>query len=55
MTIADVFNLEYKEESIVYNVPKVVEEVNFEMRLYNDYYKARIKKATKKKPGSLKK
>ena len=39
--LADVFSMENKEMGIVYPVPRIVEEVNFEMRTYNDYYRSK--------------
>ena len=39
--LADVFNMQNKETGIVYSVPRIVEEVNFEMRTYNDYYRSK--------------
>ena len=53
--LADVFNMQNKDTGIVYSVPRIVEEVNFEMRTYNDYYrsKSQMKKlASKKKKTS---
>ena len=39
--LADVFNMQSKETGIEYSVPRIVEEVNFEMRTYNDYYRSK--------------
>ena len=42
--IDEIFSIGYKTDTFEYTVPRVVEEVNFEMRVYNDYYKEKNKK-----------
>lgn len=57
--LLEFFNKSLKEESnFIYRPARVVEEVNFEMRVFNEYYRAAVKKSqnvqSKKQAGKSK-